>query len=166
MNEAMQKSLGTVLNEQSVQIFETGGNAFYSSLENKTVKEKAMTLKAMADPTYKASDLASPSLMLVKDVVAHTVEVNDSATGMKKTAYRVVLILKNGETVASVSEGFRQSLTTVFAIFGKPADWDKEFDDGVIPLVVTKVQAKNGKTYNLEVFADDVKKFKGQIVGK
>lgn len=133
-----------------VAIFDTSPAAFYSSVQNQSFEDRAKTLAALGNPDYKLADIADKNVLCVTDVVAHKVKLTDMNTGEVRPADRVVLLLANGQTVAGVSDGFKQSLQNVFSLFGRPSWLSKDMPNG-LPLVVNRVACKKGNTYNVNV---------------
>lgn len=159
------KEIATVKEEQHegvVAIFDQSPAAFYSSIDsrNATMGDKAKVLAALGDPTFKVADVTN-KILCVTDVVAHRVKIADMNTGETRPADRIVLILADGQTVAGVSDGFKQSLNNVMGLFGQPS-WKTAENPNGLPLIIKSVTCKRGHTYNLIVATTE----KFEMVGK
>ncbi len=102
--------------------FEAGNNAaFYSSIKSDGTRNTEIKIYNAISDTVSLRDYVNQPLEIV-DVMAHPVDLVDEESGELTTAIRTILISKDGEAYAAVSEGIRSSIARLVQICGQ-APW-------------------------------------------
>jgi len=83
-------------------------------------KEKRALVVRLMQGAAAALDTVIGKKIQVSDVIAHRINIVDTATGEVKEAVRIVLISPEGDAYQAVSDGVKQSLRTIASIYGKP----------------------------------------------
>lgn len=112
-----------------------------------TPKSKGMIYNAINNPDKKIADVIG-EVILLKNIVAHTVDLVDEQTGEMIQALRVILIDDKGISYEAVSGGIANSLSRLLQIYGQPATWKEP-----IKIKARQKSTRNGnnKVTTLEV---------------
>lgn len=118
----------------------------YCSVQGGDRKAKAMVYNAMNNPTHRVGDCINKKLM-IKDVLAEVIELENEETGEMQQVPRVVLIDENGESYQAVSTGIFNAVKKAIAVFGAPT-WDEP-----LPIVIKQVSLGKNQmlTFDIEL---------------
>lgn len=118
----------------------------YCSVQGGDRKAKALVYNAMNNPTHRVGDCINKKLM-VKDVLAEVIELENEETGELQQVPRVVLIDENGESYQAVSTGIFNAVKKAIAVFGAPT-WDEP-----LPIVIKQVSLGKNQmlTFDIEL---------------
>lgn len=120
----------------------------YCSIKKMDTKEEKMKIfNAINGNGKRIAEMLGKTIML-KDVVAHSIQLMDEQTGEIIDTVRVVLIDDKGESYAGVSAGIMNSLSKIFMIYGEPENWEEP-----IKVEIQQKSTRNGnnKVNTLEV---------------
>ena len=118
----------------------------YCSVQGGDRKAKALVYNAMNNPTHRVGDCINKKL-LIKDVLAEVIELENEETGEMQQVPRVVLIDENGESYQAVSTGIFNAVKKAIAVFGAPT-WDEP-----LPIVIKQVSLGKNQmlTFDIEL---------------
>lgn len=118
----------------------------YCSVQGGDRKAKALVYNAMNNPTHRVGDCINKKLM-IKDVLAEVIELENEETGEMQQVPRVVLIDENGESYQAVSTGIFNAVKKAIAVFGAPT-WDEP-----LPIVIKQVSLGKNQmlTFDIEM---------------
>lgn len=118
----------------------------YCSVQGGDRKAKALVYNAMNNPTHRVGDCINKKLM-IKDVLAEVIELENEETGEMQQVPRVVLIDENGESYQAVSTGIFNAVKKAIAVFGAPT-WDEP-----LPIVIKQVSLGKNQmlTFDIEL---------------
>ena len=118
----------------------------YCSVQGGDRKAKALVYNAMNNPTHRVGDCINKKLM-IKDVLAEVIELENEETGEMQQVPRVVLIDENGESYQAVSTGIFNAVKKAIAVFGAPT-WDEP-----LPIVIRQVSLGKNQmlTFDIEL---------------
>lgn len=107
----------------------------YCSVKDITSVDSQIKLYNAINSPEKKIDECINMTIVVKDVIAHPVEILDEKTGELLSLVRTILIDDKGVCYEAVSVGVKNSLQWIFAICGQPTTWKE-------PIKVKPVQRK------------------------
>lgn len=118
----------------------------YCSVQGGDRKAKALVYNAMNNPTHRVGDCINKKLM-IKDVLAEVIELENEETGELQQVPRVVLIDEKGESYQAVSTGIFNAVKKAIAVFGAPT-WDEP-----LPIVIKQVSFGKNQilTFDIEL---------------
>lgn len=118
----------------------------YCSVQGGDRKAKALVYNAMNNPTHRVGDCINKKL-LIKDVLAEVIELENEETGELQQVPRVVLIDEKGESYQAVSTGIFNAVKKAIAVFGAPT-WDEP-----LPIVIKQVSLGKNQmlTFDIEL---------------
>ena len=118
----------------------------YCSVQGGDRKAKALVYNAMNNPTHRVGDCINKKL-LIKDVLAEVIELENEETGEMQQVPRVVLIDEKGESYQAVSTGIFNAVKKAIAVFGAPT-WDEP-----LPIVIKQVSLGKNQmlTFDIEL---------------
>lgn len=118
----------------------------YCSVQGGDRKAKALVYNAMNNPTHRVGDCINKKLM-IKDVLAEVIELENEETGELQQVPRVVLIDEKGESYQAVSTGIFNAVKKAIAVFGAPT-WDEP-----LPIVIKQVSLGKNQmlTFDIEL---------------
>ena len=116
----------------------------YCSVQGGDRKAKALVYNAMNNPTHRVGDCINKKLM-IKDVLAEVIELENEETGEMQQVPRVVLIDENGESYQAVSTGIFSAVKKAIAVFGAPT-WDEP-----LPIVIKQVSLGKNQMLTFDV---------------
>ena len=118
----------------------------YCSVQGGDRKAKALVYNAMNNPTHRVGDCINKKLM-IKDVLAEVIELENEETGEMQQVPRVVLIDEKGESYQAVSTGIFNAVKKAIAVFGAPT-WDEP-----LPIVIKQVSLGKNQmlTFDIEL---------------
>lgn len=118
----------------------------YCSVQGGDRKAKALVYNAMNNPTHRVGDCINKKLM-IKDVLAEVIELENEETGELQQVPRVVLIDENGESYQAVSTGIFNAVKKAIAVFGAPT-WDEP-----LPIVIKQISLGKNQmlTFDIEL---------------
>lgn len=111
-----------------------GGSAYWCSLVPKTEEQQAQVF-AMREGEHKSLKESVNLTVDLVHVLAHDVTIQKE-TGEIIEGIRIVLLDADGTTYACVSQGIRDTLRTLFQVYGTPDTWKspKRFTVKLLPL--------------------------------
>lgn len=119
--------------------------AFWANWDTSDLRGKAMVTQCFGDADLPVSKVLGQTIY-VTHLLVHPVQIVQPDDGEIVDATRVVLVLKDGQTVAAVSGGIVKSVQLICMLCGQ-GPWE----DG-LPLVVKQVETRSGRrTYNLQL---------------
>lgn len=118
----------------------------YCSVQGGDRKAKALVYNAMNNPTHRVGDCINKKLM-IKDVLAEVIDLENEETGELQQVPRVVLIDEKGESYQAVSNGIFNAVKKAIAVFGAPT-WDEP-----LPIVIKQVSLGKNQmlTFDIEL---------------
>lgn len=118
----------------------------YCSVQGGDMRAKALVYNAMNNPSHRVGDCINKKL-LIKDVLAEVIELENEETGELQQVPRVVLIDMDGESYQAVSTGIFNAVKKAIAVFGAPT-WGEG-----LPIVIKQVSfGKNQMlTFDVEI---------------
>lgn len=83
------------------------------------------TKVSIFDAVTNAEDVADHlgETILLSNVVAQSITINDDETGNPIDVVRLVLVAEDGAAYGAISGGIARSLSTLFGILGQPNTW-------------------------------------------
>ena len=118
--------------------------SMFCSIQGGTHESKVAVFNASNNPDHKVGDYINKTIV-VKDVLAELIEVQNDETGETEVTPRVVLIDVNGESYQAVSKGIFNALKKAIAIFGAPT-WDEG-----LPVLIKQVSVGRGSMLTFDV---------------
>ena len=132
-------SPGAVSIFQSSGVLDVGALQIWTSLDPTTPEGKAAIVMHMQGESSTPASDAINSVIAVRHVLAHRIEMLDEKTGELIEADRIVLIDDAGESIACVSTGVRRSLQLIVSLYGAPPY------DPPMQLRLTQKQTRKGR---------------------
>lgn len=121
-----------------------GGTDRYISMNPDTPQAAASLYNALNNNTGSVSDLINKTVTLY-DVLMEPTEFPDHTSGEIIKAVRTVLIVDDGASFGTISNGIVRSLRNLSAVFGT-----LHFEDG-IKIKIEQIETKKGRTYNIRL---------------
>ena len=116
----------------------------WTSLDRTKVGDQAIMVKCLGTADKRSDDVLN-TIISVRHILAHNVDLSDSATGEITPSVRIVFFLMDGTTVGTVSKGIFSSVQAITSIVGMPP-----YDTG-LNVRIKPVATRNGfKTLVLE----------------
>lgn len=134
-----------LVTEISTSMFENTTQAIFSSIQGTDRATNIKVYNAINASENSLSDFVG-DVLEITDMVAHPIEIDDTQTGEKIKAMRVVLLTADGVGYHSVSGGVVSSLQKLIGIVGQ-APWTPALQ--VVPVKVKT--RKNFETITLKL---------------
>lgn len=135
-NEIMMADIATELSADAKTTF--------CSVQGGDRATKARIFNAANNPEHKVGDMINKVIM-VKDILAEVIEIENEETGEVEQAPRVVLIDDKGEAYQAVSQGIFNAVKNAIQVFGAPT-WDEP-----LPCLIKQVSVKNGSMLTFDI---------------
>lgn len=113
------------------------GSGVFSTIVGTDFAAKVSTLNAMTNAVPLADHLGET--INLTNVVVQATTIIDDVTHEENEALRIVLIDKDGNSFAAISNGIFKSLQNIFGILGMPDQWTEP-----LPIVVTEMKGRRG----------------------
>lgn len=91
----------------------------WTSLDRSNPKDQPIMIRCLGTADKRSDDVLN-TVLTIKHVLAHNVDLTDSATGEVTPSVRIVLVTMEGETIGTVSKGIFSSLQSITSIVGQP----------------------------------------------
>lgn len=97
----------------------SGGQGMWTSLDKTKAADQAIMIRCLGTADKRSDDVIN-QILNVRHILAHNVEMVNSATGEVMQSVRIVLVTTDGETIGTVSKGIYSSLQSITSIVGVP----------------------------------------------
>jgi hypothetical protein len=135
------------IGDASLKSFENPERDFFTTMKVETKSDKIRLYNAIDNPTGALVDVKEP--IVITDLVAHVVELENPETKKKNKAVREIVICADGRTFSAVSEGVANAFRKLFGIFGEPP-WE-----GGITVLPQEVKTNSGRKTITFLLLDD-----------
>ena len=113
------------------------GKGIWTSLDKANPLHQPIMIKCLGTADKRSDDVLN-QILTIQHVMAHNVDLTDSATGEITSSVRIVLVTTDGETIGTVSKGIFSSLQAITSIVGVPP-WENG-----IRMRIKPVTTRNG----------------------
>ena len=150
MAEAVIPTTGEIVSTEDVQNavasiiagMNAGNKSIYSTLDTDDWESKTLVFSALTNSEAVDDNLGKT--IQLRNFVAQSVDIIDSATNQEITVPRVVLIDADGNAYHCISGPILLSLRNLVDIFGQPKTWPQP-----VPVTITKEKGKRGSFFRL-----------------
>lgn len=96
-----------------------GASGMWTSLDRTKPEDQSIMVRCLGTADKRSDDVLN-TILTVKHILAHNVDLVDSSTGEVTPSVRIVLVTMDGETIGTVSKGIFSSLQSITSIVGMP----------------------------------------------
>lgn len=96
-----------------------GSSGLWTSLDRSNPEHQGIMVRCLGTADKRSDDVLN-TILTIKHVLAHNVDLVDSSTGEVTPSVRIVLVTMEGETIGTVSKGIFSSLQSITSIVGLP----------------------------------------------
>lgn len=97
----------------------SSGAGMWTSLDKSNPEHQGIMVRCLGTADKRSDDVLN-TILTIKHILAHNVELVDSATGEVTPSVRIVLVTMEGETIGTCSKGIFSSLQSITGIVGMP----------------------------------------------
>lgn len=134
----------SVINNTNLAL--NGGNERFISFLPETQEDRAKLYNAINSNNGKVSELINKEIKLADVMIESiTIPVQDGEPGEMMDCYRSILILDDGTSYGTISNGIRMALQNLAVVFGS-----LHFEPA-LPVTIQQLETKKGRTYTIQL---------------
>lgn len=95
------------------------GAGMWTSLDKANPEHQSIMVRCLGTADKRSDDVLN-TILTIRHVLAHNVDLVDSSTGEVTPSVRIVFVTMDGETIGTVSKGIFSSLQSITSIVGMP----------------------------------------------
>lgn len=121
-----------------------GNNTIVSTIEGDDFESKLAVYDAVTNALPVSENLNKR--ILLTNMVAQVIEINDEETGEPVSVARLVLIDADGTAYAAISTGLVRSMQTLLGVIGQPSTWTSP-----VPVKITQEGQGTRKYFTIKL---------------